>query len=158
MSRRWEKKISRTDSRSLVIWADINLWQETSRMNHLFWSLIIADCERKGMINEIWQKFLQKTWPVSIIWKNPVLLADSIKLSKQIKFLKKFLSNLIYTVLFPHITKEGCVLLMVVVSLLPNGKIGQNDHRKYAPHFMNSCSRGACFPRGHLGWFPLGAI
>ena len=37
-----------------------------------------------------------------------------------------------------EIAKEGCVLLMVVVFMLPNGKIGQNDHRKDASYFIFS--------------------
>ena len=34
-------------------------------------------------------------------------------------------------------SKEGCVFLMVVVSILPPVGFGPNDHREDAPHFTN---------------------
>ena len=33
------------------------------------------------------------------------------------------------------ICKVGCVVVMVVVSILPHAEFGPNDHRQDAPHF-----------------------
>ena len=38
------------------------------------------------------------------------------------------------------ICKVGCVVVMVVVSILPHAEFGPNDHRKDAPPFTNNIS------------------
>ena len=37
-------------------------------------------------------------------------------------------------------SKLGCVILMVVVSILPHAEFGANEHREDAPHFMMELS------------------
>ena len=44
--------------------------------------------------------------------------------------------KIVWTLVNGHWNKVGYVLLMVVVSLLPQAEIGRNDHRENSPHFI----------------------
>ena len=94
--------------------------------------------EKKG---DKWNltKISSKTWPVSIIWKNPA--ADSVKISKQIKFLRIF-----FQILFTRYKLRPCNIWKVVQegwvfpkSVWSDSRKEQytreDDHREEAPHF-----------------------
>ena len=90
------KKISRTDSRSLVIWAVINPWQETSRMDHLN-SYHNWPWENTVHVRVKFDKNFSKNMTFfENLTKSSNLICKLCQIFEKITFLGRFLSNFEY--------------------------------------------------------------
>jgi len=69
----------------------------------------------------------------------PEMTAELSSSDKGLKFMESSISILSAVIEYSKGTnnKLGCVVRMVVVSMLPHAERGPNDHRKDAPPFMN---------------------